>query len=72
MKLVEKSYIRLTSSPLKKSRCKLISYSGYKLNTIGKASLLVGAKEKFSPVEVVDHKAQPVLGLQTCLDLQLI
>lgn len=67
-------YKRLSSSQLKKSRVKLISYSGHKLNSMGKAILLVGTKNKFSPVEfqVVDHKAQPVLGLQTCLDLQLI
>ena len=69
-----KIYNRLSNSTLQKSRCKLISYSGHKLNTIGKATLLVGTKEKFSPVEfqVVDHQAQPVLGLQTCLELQLI
>ena len=69
-----KIYNRLSSSPLRKSRCRLISYSGHKLNTIGKATLLVGTREKFTPVEfqVVDHKSQPVLGLQTCLDLQLI
>ena len=69
-----KIYNKLSSSPLRKSRCRLISYSGHKLNTIGKATLLVGTREKFTPVEfqVVDHKSQPVLGLQTCLDLQLI
>ena len=69
-----KVYTRLSRSPLKRSRDKLISYSGHKLNTIGKATLLVGTKDKFSPVEfqVVDHKAQPVLGLQSCLELQLI
>ena len=69
-----KVYNRLNSSPLRKSRCRLTSYSGHLLNTIGKATLLVGTREKFTPVEfqVVDHKSQPVLGLQTCLDLQLI
>ena len=45
-----KVYNRLSSSPLRKSRCKLISYSGHKLNTIGKATLLVGSREKFTPV----------------------
>ena len=69
-----KVYTRLSRSPLIRSRDKLISYSGHKLNTTGKATLLVGIKDKFSPVEfqVVDHKAQPVLGLQSCLELQLI
>ena len=47
-----------------------------KLNTLGKATLLVGTKDAFSPVEfqIVDHKVhvQLVLGLQTCLDLKLI
>ena len=44
------------------------------MNTIGKATLLVGTREKFTHVEfhVVDNESQPVLGLQTCLDLQLI
>ena len=44
------------------------------LNTTGKATILVGTREKFTPVDfqVVDHKSQPILGLQTCLDLQLI
>ena len=61
-----KGYNRLSSSPLRKSRCRLVSYSGYKLNTIGKATLLVGTREKFTLVElqVVDHKSQPVFGLR--------
>ena len=69
-----KVHSRPSNSPLTKSRVKLVSYSGHKLDTIAKATLLVGAKEKFFPVEfqVADHKAEPVLGLQTCLDLQLI
>ena len=69
-----KIYNRLSRNILKKSRVKLVSYSGHKLNTLGKATLLVGTKDAFSPVEfqIVDHKVQPVLGLQTCLDLKLI
>ena len=48
----------------------LFHTQGHKLNTIGKATLLEGTREKFTPVEfqVVDHKSQT----QTCLDLQLI
>ena len=69
-----KVHTRPSNSPWTKSRVKLLPYSGHKVNTITKATLLVGAKEKFFPVEfqMADHKAEPVLGLQTCLDLQLI
>ena len=70
-----KLYNRLSRSPLKKSRVKLVFYSGHKLNTLGKATLLVGTKDAFSPVpefQIVNHKVQPALGLHTCLDLKLI
>ena len=46
-----KLYNRLIWSLLKKSRVKLVSYAGRKLNTLGKATLLVGTKDVFSPVE---------------------
>ena len=57
-----------------KIKIQSFSYSGNKLNTIDKATLLLGTRGKFTPVEfqVVDNESQPVLGLQTCLDLQLI
>ena len=53
-----KVYNRLSSSPLRKSRCRLVSYSGHKLNTIGKATLLVGTREKFTPGGISSCRSQ--------------
>lgn len=67
-------YKQISNKPLKRSKSRLVSYSGHKLDTVGKATLLVSTKDKFVPVEfeIVKNKATPPFGLKTCLKLNLI
>ena len=62
------------NKPLKRSNSRLVSYSGHRLDTVGKVTLLVSTKDKYVPVEfeIVKNKATPIFGLKTCLELNLI
>ena len=62
------------NEPLKRSNSRLVSYSGHRLDTVGKVTLLVSTKDKYVPVEFenVKNKATPIFGLRTCLELYLI
>ncbi|KAG1665149.1 hypothetical protein GQR58_019471 [Nymphon striatum] len=53
---------------------KLISYSGNTIKTIGKADLELEYKQKFYIISfiIVQSKFMPVLGLETCLEMNLI
>lgn len=57
-----------------RSRAKLTTYSGEKLKVVGKSLEMVEHKGKFYPVEfiVVDHKAQPILGIEACDEMKLV
>lgn len=57
-----------------KSKVKLTSYFGHSIRPIGKCVLLCGYKSKFYPLEfqVVDTEVTPVLGLDSCSELELI
>ena len=52
----------------------LVSYSGHRLNTVGKVILLVSTKDKYVPVEfeIVKNKATPIFRLKTCFELNQI
>ena len=67
-------YCKLTREKLRKSNTRLVSYTGHKIPVMGKATLPVKLKGKFHPVEfhVIEHPATPVIGLQTCNDLNLV
>ncbi|XP_041379111.1 uncharacterized protein LOC121391609 [Gigantopelta aegis] len=67
-------YKSLGGRQLHKSRVKLISYSGHKLQPMGKTILSVGYKSQFYTLEfqVVDADVVPILGLQACTELNLI
>ncbi len=68
-------YKRLTSEKPRKAKTKLVSYSGHNIRTIGKNTLVVTYKQQLHPVEfhIIDQKgASSVLGLPTCLELQLV
>ena len=67
-------YCKLTREKLRKSNTRLVSYTGHKIPEMGKATLPVNLKGKFHPVEfhVIEHPATPVIGLQTCNDLNLV
>ena len=67
-------YCKLTREKLRKSNTRLVSYTGHKIPVMGKATLSVNLKGKFHPVEfhVIEHPATPVIGLQTCNDLNLV
>ena len=56
------------------SKHKLISYTGQYLNTTGEAKIKCIHKDKQLDLNfhVVDMQAQPILGLQSCIELQLV
>ena len=53
---------------------KLVTFTGEKIRTVGKAMIECEYKDKFHVLEfqVVDHNVIPMLGLQTCQDLYMI
>ena len=59
---------------LEPSSHKLISYTGQQLKTTGKVKLQCKYKDRQDDLtfHVVDTEAQPILGLQACIDLQLV
>ena len=59
---------------ISKSTSRLISYSKDEVKTIGKSHVALEYKQKYhdAVVHVVDYDVVPVLGLQTCLDLELV
>ena len=67
-------YKQISNKPLQRSKSRLVSYSGHRLDTVGKVTLLVSSKDKYVPVEseIVKNKAIPIFGLKTCLELNLI
>ena len=67
-------YKQISRKPLKASKSRLVSYSGHRLNTVGKVTLLVSTKNKYIPLEfeIVKNKSMPILGLKACLELNLI
>ncbi|CAB4029473.1 Transposon Ty3-I Gag-Pol [Paramuricea clavata] len=69
------TYKRMTKEKPVKSKTKLVSYSGHSIKVIGKSTVPLEHKGKFYPVELqIAEKSDvvPVLGLQTCLELNLI
>ena len=53
---------------------KLVTFTGEKIKTVGRALLECEFKDKFYVLEfqIVDHNVIPVLGLQTCQELNVI
>ena len=67
-------YCKLTREKKKKSKTRLVSYTGHKIPVMGKATLNVKLRGKTHPVEfqVIEYPATPVIGLQTCHELNLV
>ena len=67
-------YKQISHKPLKASKSRLVSYSGHRLNTVGKVTLLVPTKNKYIPLEfeIVKDKSMPILGLKSCLELNSV
>lgn len=67
-------YNQISDRPLKPSKSRLVSYSGHRLNTVGKVTLLVSTKNRYVPIEfeIVKDKSTPLFGLKACLELNLI
>ena len=68
-------YKQLTKEKVQRSTTKLISYSGHKMQTISKNTLLIEYKDKFYPAKfqvTAQEEVMPVLGLPTCLDMALV
>ena len=57
-----------------KTKAKLISYSGHELKAVGKATVAVECKDKYYllDVHVVSSDVIPVLGLLSCIEMNLI
>ena len=67
-------YCKLTREKMRKSKTRLVSYTGHKIPVMGKATLQVKLRGKSHPVEfqIIEHPATPVIGLQTCHELNLV
>ena len=59
---------------MRKSKTRLVSYTGHKIPVTGKTTLQVKLRGKSHPVEfqIIEHPATPVIGLQTCHELNLV
>ena len=67
-------YCKLTREKMRKSKTRLLSNTGHKIPVMGKATLNVKLRGKTHPVEfqIIEHSATPVIGLQTCHELNLV
>ena len=67
-------YEELTKTRLEKSRVQLGAFGGQKLKTIGKFSTVCTYQEKYWPIEfqVVNRNVPNILGLTTCLELNIV
>ena len=63
-----------STEKLEPNKNKLVSYTGQHLNTKGQIRLKSRYKhrEEMLTFHVVDTEAEPILGLQACIDLQLV
>ena len=68
------TYHRLDSLPLQKSHARLVAFGGQRLNAYGMAIKNCQHKGKTYPVvfEVIDQDVSNILGLSTCVELNLI
>lgn len=70
----KKTYEKLSKTRLEKSRVKLGAFGGQKLKTMGKFTTICTHREKYEPIEfqVVNQEVPDILGLTTCLQLNLV
>ncbi|XP_069114312.1 uncharacterized protein [Argopecten irradians] len=71
----QKDYKRLAGTTVTKvTPKKLVTYTGQRIKTVGTTILTCEYKNAFHLLEcqIVDHDVTPVIGLQTCKDLNLI
>ena len=68
------SYDQISKRPLLKSKTKLVTFGGHKMNACGKTSITCEHKEKYTVVEfeVVKQDVPSVLGLKTCREMKLV
>ena len=67
-------YHQLSSMPLQQSHARLVAFGGQRLNACGKVTMNCQHKGKRHPVvfEVIDHDTPNILGLKTCVELNLV
>ena len=67
-------YRQLSPRPLQKSHAKLVAFGGQRLNARGKVTMTCHHKGKCHPVvfEVIDQDVPNILGLTTCMELNLV
>ena len=70
----KKTYEELTKTRLEKSRVHLGAFGGEKLKIIRKLSTVCTYQERYWPIEfqVVNRNVPDILGLTTCLELNLV
>ena len=69
----KETYNRICQQPLRKSRAKLVTFGGHRMDSLGKAIILCEHKNKYSAVEFeVLSKVSNVLGLKTSTQLKLV
>ena len=67
------TYQQVTSQPLQKSHTRLITFSGHKIKSHGRARLLCEHKNRYTVAEFEIVKGcQNVLGLKTITDMKLV
>ena len=67
------TYQQVTSQPLQKSHTRLITFSGHKIKSCGRARLLCEHKNQYTVAEYEIVKGRlNVLGLKTITDMKLV
>ena len=72
--VVSERFCKTAGVKYNKTKAKLISYSGHELKAVGKATIAVECKDKYYllDVYVVSSDVIPMLGLPSCIEMNLI
>ena len=67
-------YYQLSKDPLQPSSASLVAFGGHKVHTCGKAKIPCQYKDNnyLFEFEVVDHNVPNIVGLVTCIDMNLV
>lgn len=68
------TYKSITRKQFQKSKTRLVSYSGHRISTLGKAVLTITHKGKFyaTPFHIVDRNVVTIIGSQSSLDMDMV
>ena len=70
----KKTYNHVSKETLQKSRTRLVTFGGHKIQACGKITLACEHKGRYTPArfEVVEQDVPSILGLKTCTEMNLI